>query len=131
MSSGLSVVDIMNLPHVERRIMQLVMRSGSMTYPQLRDAFAEMPAEEQFDEDKLNTTLDRLLEERWLIRQADGSQAAYRASEIRKSGARNANLWRELEGEDICTPPSLKTTSGGKRSLPTNVWNCLLDDKEQ
>lgn len=136
MTSGLSVVDIMNLPPVERQIMQLVMRSGSMTYPQLRDAVASMPAEERLDDSKLNATLDRLLQEHWLVRHADGKQTAYRASEIRRTGAHNPNLWRKLEAADsytpdACPPTSKKTTSGGKRALPSNLWDCLLEDKEQ
>lgn len=131
MTSSLSVVDMMNLPPVERHIMQLVMRSGTMTYPQLRDAVATIAAEEQVDESALNATLDRLLQERWLTREAAGPQTAYRVSEMRKPRAHNPNLWRKLEDADVCPAPSAKTTSGGKRSLPTNVWDCLLDDKEQ
>jgi len=131
MSSGLSVVDIMNLPPIERRIMQLVMRSVSMTYPQLRDAIATMPAEQRPDESKLRATLDHLTQERWLVREADGQQPAYRASEIRRTSAHNPNVWQKLEAAEVCPPSSKTPTSGGKRTLPSNVWDCLLDDKEQ
>ena len=140
MTSGFSVVDFMNLPPVERRIMRMVLRDAPVTYPQLRAAFATLPADQRPDEGKLNATLAQLTRDHWLVCQGSGQQTAYRMNGMRRTGTQNTSFWEKLELETIdqpyslqfCPPterPSRAITSGGKRRLPSQLWDCLMDDE--
>ncbi len=139
MTSGFSVVDFINLPLVERRIMRSMLREVTMTYPQLRDAISTLPADQRPDDTKLSATLDQLTRDHWLVRQGNGQQSAYRMSKMRRSSSHNPGVWEKLEVESMTRPYSLQfqpptercshsTTSGGKRTLPTSIWDCIIDD---
>lgn len=136
MAHGFNVVDFMSLQPVERRIMRMVLREISMTYPQLRDAITTT---EMIDEVKLAATLDDLTRNQWLSQHTNDHQIHYRVSSLQRTSSQNDTFWNALELDSIdrawtlqLQPQTRKNTmtprSGGKRQLPDCIWDCLSDD---
>lgn len=136
MAHGFNVVDFMNLQPVERRIMRMVLREISVSYPQLRDAIT---TSEVIDEPKLMATLDQLTENQWLRQHYNGQHIHYRVSSLQRTSSQNENFWNALELDSLnqAWSPQLQVQpkrnnpmlrSGGKRQLPDCIWDCLSED---
>ncbi len=118
MTSGFNVIDFMELPAVQRCIVKLVLRESSMTYPQLSEAITTLPPDQVLNQGELDEALGHLMEERWLIR--DG-QACYHVNTISRS-----KRFDEPQAEPADDLQGL--ARGGKRKVPSHVWECLTDD---
>lgn len=136
MAHGFNVVDFMNLQPVERRIMRMVLREISVSYPQLRDAIT---TSELIDEPKLMATLDQLTQNQWLRQQYNGQHVHYRVNSLQRTSSQNENFWNALELDSLnqAWSPQLQVQpkrnnsmlrSGGKRQLPDCIWDCLSED---
>src|SRR5450432_3432680 len=131
MASGFNVIDFMDLPAVERCIVRLLLRTVTLTYPELREAVATLPADQTMDQAKLDATLDHLTLTHWLIRQVDSQQTLYSVNSIRRSSGQNQGVWDILEPESIDHPASSQLNLGteatsstprSKRALPSKIW---------
>ena len=146
MTSGFNVVDFMNLPATERSLVRLLLRKISLTYSQIHDAVTNFPDEQRLDDSKLSATLDRLTLNQWLVQQVRGQQIFYRVNSLPRTTRQTPEFWDNLELDSIDQPWSLRlcpqpeqptmppVMSGGKRKIPSQIWNCLIDDapgKEQ
>jgi hypothetical protein len=143
MTSGLSVVDFMDLPGFERCVVRLLLRETELTYLQLRQAVAEMPDNLRRDTLALDTALERLLRDNWLVQSGDEQLPLYRVASIQRN-SRKQGVWDDSPLESIDQQRSFQvdlgpadkmlsvkssgTTSGGKRAVPTHIWDCLTDD---
>lgn len=136
MTHGFNVVDFMSLQPVERRIMRMVLREISMTYPDLRDAIT---TSEMIDEEKLTATLDHLTRNQWLSQHTNDHQTHYRVNSLQRTSSQNDTFWNALELDSLDRAWSLQlqpqtrknsvtTRSGGKRQLPDCIWDCLSED---
>ena len=137
MDSGFNMVDFMDLPGFERCVVRLILRETELTYPQLVEAITTLPEEQQMECDRLDEALDHLTGSQWLVPEGDGQQRRYRVAMHRRS-SQNPGMWDNLELESVDRHRSyhvdlepadrmLSVKSGGKRTLPVHVWECLTD----
>ena len=136
MVSGFNVVDFMNLPAIERSVVRLIMRRVTVTYPQLCEAVAALPADQQIDQSRLNSALAHLIRTRWLIQQVDEQRVVYRVNTLGRPGSQNQDLWDSLDLENMPQPktipaPITPINRGTKRVLPTKIWDSLIEPSEQ
>ncbi len=134
MASGFNVVDFMDLPPVERCIVRLVLRESMMTYLELVDAVATLPADHQMDRQTFDSALNHLTFNDWLLSQRHGPQTVYRVNTLQKTPTQRQGLLDNLDLEPFETPELRLTlentdqvapTNRGKRVLPAHIWDCL------
>jgi hypothetical protein len=98
--TGISTMDLANLPPVQRRIMRILLRELQMTYPDLRDRVAELPEKDRFSVPELDEALDTLSKQQWLIRLGEDQLITYKVNLKRKAGsALAAGLWSNLNAK--------------------------------
>lgn len=134
-SGGFNVVDFMSLPSIERSVVRLIMRHVTVTYPQLREAVAALPVEQQIDQSRLNNALAHLIRTRWLIQQVDQQRVVYRVNTLGRSSSQNQDLWDRLDLENMPQPKSMPAPTapinrGTKRGLPNKIWDSLIEPSE-
>lgn len=138
MGSGFNMVGFMDLPGFERCIVRLLLRETELTYPELRQAVADMPEDLRMNEPQLESALDHLVNSEWVISQGD-QLVSYRVSPIQRTSSHNLGLWDDIPLESIdqhgayqldLEPADtlLALKSGGKRALPKHIWDCLTDE---
>ena len=146
MSGGFNVVDFMDLPPLERGIVRLVLRDITMSHALLSQIVA---SERKVDQASVNAALDHLTLMRWLICQGSGQHKFYRVNTRQKIGGASAQcIWDDLDldGIGMTGTPQIDMTpsdgvplnasdtftakSGGKRHLPSQIWDRLSDSSD-
>lgn len=95
--SGISVLDLVNLPANQRAIMRVLLRKTGMTYSDLCDAVEAMPEVDRMARSELDEALKILDEQDWLITTSDQS-VIYKANIRRKAGSKLQNdIWSALD----------------------------------
>lgn len=142
MDNGFNIVDFMDLPGFQRCVVRLILRETELTYPQLQEAITTLPEDQQMECDRLDEALASLVENQWLIHEVDGKERRYRVAMHKHNTSNRLGKWDSLELEStdrqrsyhIDLEPAermLTVRSGGKRKLPTHVWECLTDPPEE
>ncbi|HUS15407.1 MAG TPA: hypothetical protein VM536_10370 [Chloroflexia bacterium] len=85
---GLSTLRLVDLPPVPRRIVRLMLRTSEMTHAELREAVAELPADERISDAQLEEHLDALCLQRWVIQTGSGEATTYKVNLQRKAAKR-------------------------------------------
>lgn len=138
MNNGFNMVDFIDLPGFERCIIRLILRESEMTYAQLVAALATLPEDQQMDQRQLDTALGNLSADSWLVHEGDGEQRRYRVGVLQRTSTYRHSVLDGLELESIdrhhtyqidLEPAErmLSVKSGGKRTLPAHLWDCLTD----
>lgn len=97
---GISVLDLADLPPALRKIMKLMLRQIRMSYPQMVAAVEKLPEAEQMTQDELDTALEELVGEAWLIQIGAGERAMYKVNLRRKAGSKlGENIWQSLDAK--------------------------------
>jgi len=98
--SGISVLDLADLPPALRKIMRLMLRQIKMNYPQLLEAVNQLPEGERLAQAELDQALNRLSESAWLVKIGEGERAIYKVNLRRKAGSKlPANIWQTLDSK--------------------------------
>jgi hypothetical protein len=107
--SGISVLDLLELPPKQRRIMRVLLRRVEMTYSDLCEVLKAMPEVDRVDVGELEEALDALKELGWLTR-TDDQDAIYRVNLRRKAGSRlSREIWPAPESKTGRVNPSDKS----------------------
>ena len=97
---GISVLDLADLPPTLRKIMRLMLKRLQMSYPQLREAFEQMPEGERLTRAYLDEALKELSEQAWLIQIGEGERAIYKVNLRRKAGSQlGESIWQNLDAK--------------------------------
>jgi len=97
---GISVLDLADLPPALRKIMRLMLKQLQMNYSQLCQAMEAMPADEQLTRTELNTALNELSDQAWLIQIGKGENAIYKVNLRRKAGSKlGESIWQNLDAK--------------------------------
>ena len=97
---GISVLDLADLPPTLRKIMRLMLKRLQMSYPQLREAFEQMPEGERLARAYLDEALKELSEQAWLIQIGEGERAIYKVNLRRKAGSQlGESIWQNLDAK--------------------------------
>lgn len=97
---GISVLDLVDLPPTLRKIMRLMLKRLQMSYPQLHEAFKQMPEAERLTRTYLDDALKELSEQAWLIQIGTGERAIYKVNLRRKAGSKlGENIWQNLDSK--------------------------------
>ncbi|HMB24742.1 MAG: hypothetical protein ACM33V_14035 [Chloroflexota bacterium] len=95
---GITALDIADLPPTLRKIMRLMLRELQLSYPQLKEAIAALPENEQLSGKHLDEALGVLTSQGWMIRIGQGEKAIYKVNLRRKAGAKLATgIWNTLD----------------------------------
>lgn len=95
--TGITALDLAELPPALRKIMRMMLRELELNYPQLLEAMKAMSREKRMSRTDLNSALNTLTAQQWLIRVGEGEQAIYKINLKRRSAS----------------------------SLPTGVWTAM------
>lgn len=97
---GITALDLADLPPSLRKIMRLMLRELQMDYPRLCEAMDAMPEAERLSRADLDSALDTLTKQFWLIRLGEGKRAIYKVNLRRKSGSTLADgIWSNLDSK--------------------------------
>ena len=95
---GITAIDLVDLPPSLRDIMRLMLRRLKMTYPDLCEAVDAMPEKQRISRQALDSALNTLTRQFWLIRMGAGEEATYKVNLRRKSGSNlKSNIWASLD----------------------------------
>ena len=87
---GISALDLADLPPEMRRIMRLMLREVVLKYTDLIQAVEAMPAAQRLSRDELDSALETLVEQNWLVRYGQGELVSYKVNLRRKAGSQLA-----------------------------------------
>ena len=97
---GISILDLADLPPTLRKIMRLMLKRLQMSYPQLHEAFEQMPEGEHLTRAYLDDALKELSEQAWLIQIGTGEHAIYKVNLRRKAGSKlGESIWQNLDAK--------------------------------
>jgi hypothetical protein len=97
---GISVLDLADLPPAFRKIMRLMLRQLQLSYPQLCEAIDALPADEGLTRANLNSALEELSDQAWLIQIGTGERAIYKVNLRRKAGSKlGESIWSTLDSK--------------------------------
>jgi hypothetical protein len=103
---GISPLDLASLPPSLRKIMRLMLRELSMSYPRMCEVMDAMPEAERLTRDQLDSTLSDLSEQFWLIRIGENEKAIYKVNLRRREGSKlAAGIWSALDAKLKGKPP--------------------------
>jgi hypothetical protein len=86
-AAGRSPSEMLDLPPLQRGIVQLVLRSRSISHAELLESMKTLPGASDLSEEEALHLLDLLCEGGWLAREGDGPAMSYRAT-LRRPPAR-------------------------------------------
>ena len=95
---GVSPLDLAALPPALRRIMRVMLRELSASYPRLCEVVDSMPEADRLSRPELDSVLSDLTEQFWLIRIGEKEKAIYKVNLRRKEGSKlAAGIWSALD----------------------------------
>ena len=96
--SGISALEIVDLPPNLRKIMRLMLREVVMKYTDLVKAVEAMPLANRLTKNELDKSLGTLVTQNWLLRSGEGEFVNYRVNLRRRAGsALNKDIWAALD----------------------------------
>ncbi len=105
-NGGVSPLDIAKLPPSLRKIMRLMLRELSMSYPRMCEVMDAMPEQDRLTRAELDSALASLSEQFWLIRIGEKEKAIYKVNLRRKAGSTlMAGIWSSLDNKLKGKPP--------------------------
>lgn len=103
---GISPLDIAQLPPSLRKIMRLMLRELTMSYPRMCEVMDAMPEKDRLSRVELDSALSSLSEQFWLIRIGEKDKAIYKVNLRRKAGSTlMAGIWSSLDNKLKDKPP--------------------------
>ncbi len=117
--SNITPADLLSLPPAQRKVMRMVMRHAELSYPALCEVLDQLPEPEHISRPELDTILEALVNQHWLIQIGDKQTAIYRLGKIQKA--------------DPATLPSDPTQPSRRRSgldRLNGLWGKLADRLE-
>lgn len=103
---GITPLDLVALPPSLRKIMRLMLRELSMSYPRVCEAMDALPEADRLARDELDAALSNLTEQFWLIRIGEKEKAIYKVNLRRREGSKlAAGIWSALDAKLKGRPP--------------------------
>ncbi|MDX9990509.1 MAG: hypothetical protein RBS68_00540 [Anaerolineales bacterium] len=97
-AGGISPLDLAALPPLLRKIMRYMLREYELLYSEIGEWVNELPAAERPSQAELDSALDLLTRQFWLIRRGEGQRVRYQANLRRKAGSKLAQgVWSALD----------------------------------
>lgn len=137
---GFNVFDFLELPSFERSIVRIVLRETRIAYPDLLRAVSAFPPERRIARPRLDVMLDNLTRDGWLVRSDENGQSFYGINSTPRPTSQSQLMEtldtlqvKALSTDDLAALLPSKADSGalrrgGKRALPTSIWNSLNGD---
>ena len=98
--SGISPLDLAALSPLLRKIMRYMLREYEMMYTEICEWVAELPVDERPTREDLDSALETLTKQFWLIRRGEGDRVRYQANLRRKAGSKLAQgVWNVLDAK--------------------------------
>ena len=98
--AGITALDLAELPPALRKLMRLMLHDLEINYPQLLEAMQAMPREERMPQTDLDSALNALTAQQWLIRIGEGERATYKVNLKRRSASSlPTGIWSTLDAK--------------------------------
>ncbi len=98
--SGISPLDLVDLPPLLRKIMRNMLREHELSYSEICEWAAELPEAERPTQADLDEALTLLSKQFWLIKRGEGERVRYQANLRRKAGSKIAQgVWSALDAK--------------------------------
>jgi hypothetical protein len=98
--SGISPLDLAALPPLWRRIMRYMLREYELFYTEICEWAASLPDSERPSQAELDSALENLSKQFWLIKRGEGPRLRYQANLRRKAGSKLAQgVWSVLDSK--------------------------------
>jgi hypothetical protein len=95
---GITPLDLVALPPSLRKIMRLMLRELSMSYPRMCEVMDALPEADRLSRADLDSALLELTDQFWLIRIGEKEKAIYKVNLRRKEGSKLASgIWSALD----------------------------------
>lgn len=95
---GITPLDLAGLPPALRKIMRAMLREVHASYPRLCEIMEEQPEKDRLSRAELQSALDELTAQFWLIRIGEGEKAIYKVNLRRREGSKlMAGIWSALD----------------------------------
>jgi hypothetical protein len=95
---GISPLELADLPPRLRRIMRMMLREVVMKYTDLCKAVDALPQAQQLSREELDSSLEILVEQSWLVRYGQGDLVSYKVNLRRKAGSQlDQDIWSALD----------------------------------
>ena len=95
---GITPLDLAGLQPALRKIMRVMLRELNSTYPRLCEIMDGMPEKERLSHADLQSALNELTDQFWLIRIGEGEIAIYKVNLRRREGSKlMAGIWSALD----------------------------------
>ena len=107
---GITALDLVGLPPALRKIMRLMLRELQMTYPRLTEAMESMPEAERLSLDDLQSALDTLTQQFWLVRIGEGRVFPTLGTAVNAYVAATGATWVDWEDKAARDPGSQGVT---------------------
>lgn len=118
---GISALEIAELPPKLRRVMRLMLREVVMKHSELSAAVAALPPENRLSPGELESALQTLVEQNWLLRYGQGELTSYRVNLRRKAGSQlGQDIWSALQ-ERISQPSEAEPPEAGPADQPAEA----------
>ncbi|MEW5872748.1 MAG: hypothetical protein AB1894_26045 [Chloroflexota bacterium] len=103
---GISALELADLPPNLRKIMRMMLREVVMKYTDLLRAVEAMPPANRLSRAELDSALDVLVEQNWLLRYGDGELMSFRVNLRRRAGSQlGQDIWSALQGRIAASQP--------------------------
>lgn len=95
---GITPLDLADLPPALRKIMRVMLREIHAGYPRLCEIIDGLPEKDRLSREDLQSALNELTEQFWLVRIGEGEKAIYKVNLRRREGSKlMAGIWSALD----------------------------------
>lgn len=101
MAARTHLLDLMELPPLQRRMIQLLLRQGTILESELRRLVRVLPDGDRLTPAEFDTILESLERAGWLIRNTDGDELCCRVQFSQKTPKSDDAFWERLSLESI------------------------------
>jgi hypothetical protein len=104
--SGITPLDLADLPPILRKMMRVILREVEMTRDDLIDSIKSLLEGDQIEDEDLDKSLEALVKQSWLIVLGEGERLRYRVNLRRKKTLDlDSSIWNALESKVEPKPP--------------------------
>ena len=97
---GISAIELTDLPPNLRKIMRLMLREVVIKYTDLWAAIEQMDAKSRLSRAELDSALNQLVEQNWILRSGKDEFTSYRVNLRRKAGSQlSQDIWAALDSK--------------------------------
>jgi hypothetical protein len=122
------LLDLIELPTLQRRLIQLLLRRGTLLESELWRLSHMLPEGENLTPAQFDLMLETLERAGWMIRYVDGDETRWRVRFAQKTIRSDAPIWERLSLENIRQQWNVRLPAAGERTASEQTSNETLKE---